>query len=200
MSAVTAILALVTEIFRLQLVCHSPAMADELSRVEQVHAMEQSLIDVISQDGDLVVEALSNIPPAARGRLQTMIVLAEEVVVQAAHGRQLIIDTGLGTASWYVDTDADDSQPDQPDPDASSSAVVQSWADVTDFPAPVVQPVQEGSVATATAQDQPPQPVPAEVSVVGAAPQTQQPDTVQAADTQVTDSQQEPQPTTDASP
>ena len=80
-------------------------MADfsEMSWVEQVQAMEQSLIDVISQDGDLVVEALSNIPPAARGRLQTMIVLAEEVVIQAAHGRQLVIDTGLGTASWYVD-------------------------------------------------------------------------------------------------
>ena len=51
-------------------------MSDELSWVDQVQAMEQSLIDVISQDGDLVVEAPSNIPPAARGRLQTMIILA----------------------------------------------------------------------------------------------------------------------------
>ena len=169
-------------------------MADELSWVEQVQSMEQSLIDVISQDGDLVVEALSNIPPAARGRLQTMIILAEEVVVQAAHGRQLVIDTGLGTASWYVDSDEDGSQPQQPDPDASSSTVVQSWADVTDPPALVVQPLQEATAVTAATQDQPPQPVTAEVQ------STQQPDVVQVADTQAPDSQPPPQPTTDTGP
>ena len=115
--------------------------------------MEQSLIDVISQDGDLVVEALSNIPPAARGRLQTMIVLAEEVVIQAAHGRQLVIDTGLGTASWYVDPDVDASQPEQSDPAASCTTVVQSWADVTDPPASVVQPSQEQPAVAAATQE-----------------------------------------------
>ena len=166
-------------------------MSDELSWVDQVQAMEQSLIDVISQDGDLVVEALSNIPPAARGRLQTMIILAEEVVVQAAHGRQLVIDTGLGTASWYVDPDVDsDPQPVQPDTAASSTAV-QSWADVTD--AVGVQPLrlQGQSSTVADAQDQTPQPTTTEVPV--------QPDTTQAAATQVADTPQAPQTATDVS-
>ena len=176
-------------------------MADfsEMSWVEQVQAMEQSLIDVISQDGDLVVEALSNIPPAARGRLQTMIVLAEEVVIQAAHGRQLVIDTGLGTASWYVDPDVDASQPEQSDPAASSTTVVQSWADVTDPPASVVQPSQEQPAVAAATQEPTPQPVTAEVSVVGQGQPTQQPDAVQAATAQDADASQGTQTATDAS-
>ena len=73
--------------------------------MQQVHQTEQALVDVISLDGDLVVEALSNIPPDARGRLRTMLVLAEEVVVQAAHGYHIVVDTGLGTAGWYATAD-----------------------------------------------------------------------------------------------
>ena len=174
-------------------------MSDDLSWVDQVQAMEQSLIDVISQDGDLVVEALSNLPPAARGRLQTMIILSEEVVVQAAHGRQLVIDTGLGTASWYVDPDVDsDPQPVQSDA-AASSAVVQSWADITDA-VPVQSLSSQGqSSAAVDVQDLTTQPTTTEVSVTAEAVQTQQPDPPQAATGQVAATPQSPQTALDAS-
>ncbi|CAE7939410.1 unnamed protein product [Symbiodinium necroappetens] len=119
-----------------------PAMAadgEEQDWVQQVHQTEQTLVDVISLDGDLVVEALSNIPQDARGRLRTMLVLAEEVVVQAAHGYQIVIDTGLGTAGWY--TTADEPEPAAPVAvgAAEASQVLglapgQAWADTTDVP------------------------------------------------------------------
>ena len=105
---------------------------EQQSWVDQVQSVEQSLVDVISLDGDLVVEALSNIPSDARGRLRTMLVLADEVVVQAAHGYQIVIDTGLGTAGWYVQEDpvqAADTADPQPEP---SAARTQSWADTVD--------------------------------------------------------------------
>ena len=42
-------------------------MTADASWVEQVQQMEQALIDVISQDDDLVVESLSNSHPMPRG-------------------------------------------------------------------------------------------------------------------------------------
>ena len=88
-----------------------------------------------------MVEALSNIPPEARGRLQTMLVLAEEVVVQAAHGYQIVIDTGFGTAAWHVASDTemeeeDAVEPAAPQPDVGPQVLPgQAWADATDPPA-----------------------------------------------------------------
>ena len=119
------------------------AADEEQSWVDQVQQTEQALIDIISLDGDLVVEALSSIPPDARGRLQTMMVLAEEVVIQAAHGYHIVVDTGLGTAGWQPvdeadvpDTEAAEADDSQPDP-----ALVQgqSWADVVDLPVLALQ-------------------------------------------------------------
>ena len=145
------------------------AADDEQSWVEQVQQTEQALIDIISRDGDLVVEALSNIPPDARGRLQTMMVLAEEVVIQAAHGYHIVVDTGLGTAGWYAT--------DEPDSTASVAAAAvgdvqdfglapgQAWADTTDVPvlslqstpavAPPPTPTQEPTVSASHLQVQP---------------------------------------------
>ena len=132
------------------------AMAEQqTSWVDQVQAVEQSLVDVTSLDGDLVVEALSNIPQDARGRLRTMLVLAEEVVVQAAHGYQIVIDTGLGTAGWYVQEDPDAAAP-QSGPVAATG---QSWADASDAdggPEPAVLSLQSAPA---------PQPVPAPTQV-----------------------------------
>ena len=135
---------------------------DERDWVQQVHQTEQALVDVISLDGDLVVEALSNIPPDARGRLRTMLVLAEEVVVQAAHGYHIVVDTGLGTAGWYA-------EPDEPQPAVVAAAdgaggaqhlglaPGQAWADTTDVPVLSLQ--SDPAVAPSPAQ-QPEQPAP----------------------------------------
>ena len=165
-------------------------MADqpaEQSWVDQVRGTEQDLIDVISRDGDLVVEALSNLPPEARGRLQTMIVLAEEVVVQAAHGFQFVIDTGLGTAAWYPDsgsdTAADEDTVVQPDGGGQQPVLSQSWADVTDTPA----------VGLEVPQPEPAVPQPALALQLTAAPATQEVQPVQQVQT-ATQVPQTPQP------
>ena len=84
------------------------AADDVQSWVDQVQQAEQALIDIISRDGDLVVEVLSNIPPDARGRLQTMMVLAEEVVIQAAHGYHIVVDTCVAVFSVRLVVVVDD--------------------------------------------------------------------------------------------
>ena len=104
-----------------------------------------------------------------------MLVLAEEVVVQAAHGYQIVIDTGLGTAGWYVQE-----EPDAADPQSGPVAATgQSWADTSDAdggpvlslqsapapqPAPAPTQVHHGPLPTAdpgTAATQVVAPVPA---------------------------------------
>eukprot|EP00439_Symbiodinium_sp_Y106_P036559 s6534_g4.t1 len=73
-----------------------------MSWVQQVRRTEHSLIAVLSQDADLTVEALSNLPSDARGRLQTLLALAEETAAQAASGTMVVVDTGLGTAQYHL--------------------------------------------------------------------------------------------------
>ena len=46
--------------------------------------------------------ALSNLPEDARGRLQTMLVLAEETAAQSGFGQMVVVDTGLGTAEYHL--------------------------------------------------------------------------------------------------
>ena len=87
-----------------------------MSWVQQVRRTEHSLIAVLSQDADLTVEALSNLPADARGRLQTILALAEETAAQAASGTMVVVDTGLGTAQYHLlesgeESSATDDQP-----------------------------------------------------------------------------------------
>ena len=135
------------------------AADDVQSWVDQVQQAEQALIDIISRDGDLVVEALSNIPPDARGRLQTMMVLAEEVVIQAAHGYHIVVDTGLGEAGWYATTDEPESTASVPvatadDEQHSGVAPRQAWADTTDVPVLSLQSSPALAPSPALAQEQ----------------------------------------------
>ena len=74
-----------------------------MSRVQRVRRSEHSLVALLSQDADVTVEALSNLPPDARGRLQTILTLSEEVAAQTANGLMVVVDTSLGrppTTSW----------------------------------------------------------------------------------------------------
>ena len=93
--------------------------------VQQVRRTEHSLIAVLSQDADLTVEALSNLPSDARGRLQTILALAEETAAQAA---------GLGTAQYHLLESGEESSgtDDQPDPDVGAAQPSAAWADQLD--------------------------------------------------------------------
>ena len=95
--------------------------------VEQIREVEDSLIAIISLDGDVVTEALANLPADARGRLQTMLALAEEAAAISAMtgvGHHYVIDTGLGPAVYHIS-----SEEDEDEPAAGSLQPVQSWAD-----------------------------------------------------------------------
>ena len=73
-----------------------------MSGVQQVRRSEHALAALISQDADLTVEALSNLPEDARGRLQTLLTLSQEVADQAATGHLVVVDTGLGEATYTL--------------------------------------------------------------------------------------------------
>ena len=105
-----------------------------MSWVQQVRRTEHSLIAVLSQDADLTVEALSNLPSDARGRLQTILALAEETAAQAASGTMVVVDTGLGTAQYHLLESGEESSgtDDQPDPDVGAAQPSAAWADQLD--------------------------------------------------------------------
>ena len=73
-----------------------------MSWVQQVRRSEHALAALISQDADLTVEALSDLPEDARGRLQTLLTLSQEVADQAATGHLVVVDTGLGEATYTL--------------------------------------------------------------------------------------------------
>ena len=105
-----------------------------MSWVQQVRRTEHSLIAVLSQDADRTVEALSNLPSDARGRLQTILALAEETAAQAASGTMVVFDTGLGTAQYHLLESGEESSgtDDQPDPDVGAAQPSAAWADQLD--------------------------------------------------------------------
>ena len=72
------------------------------SWVDQVHATEQLWIDLMSLDGDLLVESLANLPTDLHGRLEQVSEYASRVRNSLDHGTQLVVDTGLGTAEWRL--------------------------------------------------------------------------------------------------
>ena len=74
----------------------------DLSWVEQVHAAEESWVALLSLDGDILVESLANLPEDAQGRLERIIDFAAQVRDSATQHHQLVVDTGLGTASWHL--------------------------------------------------------------------------------------------------
>ena len=76
--------------------------------VEQIREVEDSLIAIISLDGDIVTEALANLPADARGRLQTMLALAEEAAAMSGVGHHYVIDTGLGPAVYHISSEDED--------------------------------------------------------------------------------------------
>ena len=108
--------------------------------VEQIREVEDSLIAIISLDGDIVTEALANLPADARGRLQTMLALAEEAAAMSGVGHHYVIDTGLGPAVYHISSEDEDEPaavpffgtlPAQPAA-ASGDAVLQLTAGPTD--------------------------------------------------------------------
>eukprot|EP00439_Symbiodinium_sp_Y106_P055184 s3435_g7.t1 len=97
------------------------------------------------EDADLTVEALSNLPEDARGRLQTLLTLSQEVADQAAHGHLVVVDTGLGQATYTLLESGEESATTE-DADAEQPArqPVLAWADqldpLDDFAPTVLQP------------------------------------------------------------
>ena len=79
------------------------------------------------------MEALSNLPEDARGRLQTLLTLSQEVADQAAHGHLVVVDTGLGQATYTLLESGEESATTE-DADAEQPArqPVLAWADQLD--------------------------------------------------------------------
>ena len=77
---------------------------------------------------------MSNLPADARGRLQTILALAEETAAQAASGTMVVVDTGLGTAQYHLLESGEESSAtdDQPDPDTGAVQPSAAWADQLD--------------------------------------------------------------------
>ena len=119
-----------------------------MSGVQQVRRSEHALAALISQDADLTVEALSNLPEDARGRLQTLLTLSQEVADQAATGHLVVMDTGLGEATYTLlesgeeSATTDDADTEQP---ASQTVLAHSSGPAYSGPAnqdpPVVSPL-----------------------------------------------------------
>ena len=86
-----------------------------MSWVQQVRRSEHALVALISQDADLTGEALSNLPQNARGRLQTLLTLSQEVADQAASGHLVVVDTGLEEATYtLLESGEESATTDQP--------------------------------------------------------------------------------------
>ena len=105
-----------------------------MSWVQQVRRTEHALVALISQDADVTIEALSNLPADARGRLHTMLVLSEEVAAQTDSGSLVVVDTGLGTATYYLLESGEESEAtdDEQEPTADAGQPHAAWADQLD--------------------------------------------------------------------
>ena len=96
-------------------------------------AASQTLVALISQDADLTMEALSNLPEDARGRLQTLLTLSQDVADQAAHGHLVVVDTGLGEATYtLLESGEESATTEDADAEQPASQPVLAWADQLD--------------------------------------------------------------------
>ena len=120
-----------------------------MSWTEAVRQTENDWVSLLSRDGDLLVEALANLPPDAVARVQAVADFTVEVMAQQARGVAVIVDTGLGEAAWHISSSEDEDQPDAlaMQPGLSQPKASPPWADQVDEP--------ESTAQTAAAELQP---------------------------------------------
>ncbi|CAE7708446.1 slc10a7 [Symbiodinium sp. CCMP2592] len=91
---------------------------------------EEQWVALMSLDGDLLVESLSNLPVDLQGRLEQVVEHSSQVRDAQDRGLQVIVDTNLGTATWRLHGDSTSTEEE----DVPQPAPSRSWADQTEAP------------------------------------------------------------------